>query len=338
VRALVTGGGGFVGGAIVRALLARGDEVVSYSRSAYPALERLGVACVRGDLSDLSALRGAARGADAVFHVAAKAGVWGARAEYERTNVEGTRSVLAAAREAGIPRLVMTSSPSVCFDGQDHLGASNDLPRATRFLADYPRTTARAEELVLAANSSALATCALRPHLVFGPGDPHLVPRLVERARAGRLAIVGDGRNRVSLCHVENAAAAHLDAADRLAVGAPHAGRAYFIAQREPVVLWQWIAELLARLGVAAPTRRVPLGLAYAAGAACEGFWRLARRAGEPPMTRFVALQLARSHVYDLAPAERDFGYVERVPLGPATEQTVAAWLANARDLTPSGA
>jgi nucleoside-diphosphate-sugar epimerase len=338
VKALVTGGGGFLGAAIVGALRARGDEVVSYSRSSHAEIERLGAVCVRGDLTDERRLSQAAAGAEVFFHVAAKAGVWGPRAEYERVNVEGTRSALAAARAAGIARFVFTSSPSVCFDGRDHVDASNDLPYAERFLADYPRTKAEAERLVLAASSDRFATCALRPHLIFGPGDPHLVPRIIERASRGKLVIVGDGRNRVSLCHVENAAAAHLDAADRLRPGAPHAGRAYFVVQREPVVLWQWIAAFLARLGVRGPSRRVPLAAAYAAGSACEGLWRLARRTGEPPITRFVALQLAREHVYDLGPAERDFGYRERVPLRLATERTIEAWLARERVLTPSEA
>lgn len=326
MRVLVTGGGGFLGSAIVRRLVERGDEVVSYSRSAYPALERLGVRCARGDLADPAghlALAREMRGVELVLHVAAKAGVWGPRDEYERANVLGTRRVVEAAREAGVARLVATSSPSVCFDGADHELAGPDLPHARRFLGDYARTKAEAERIVLAANGPSLATCALRPHLVFGPGDPHLLPRVVARARAGRLAVVGSGTNRVSLTYVDNAAAAHLDAADRLAPGAPHAGRAYFVSQEEPVALWPWIARVLAALGVEPPRRRVPLGLAYAAGGACEALWRALRLSGEPPMTRFVALHLARSHSFDLGPARRDFGYVERVGLEEATSRTI---------------
>lgn len=325
MKALVTGGGGFLGGAIVRALAARGDEVVSYSRSAYPALEALGVCCVRGDLNDRAALERAASGCDVVFHVAALAGIAGPRAAFERTNVDGTRSVIAAARAAGVGRLVHTSSPSVCFDGRDHLRARNDLPYATRFLADYPRTKALAEREVLAANGvGGLATCALRPHLIVGPGDPHLMPRIVARARAGKLAKVGDGRNRVSLTFVGNAAHAHVLAADRLGPNARHAGKAYFLAQDEDVELWPWIDRVLERLSIPPVRRRVPLALAYAAGAACELAWRLTRRADDPPMTRFLALQLATSHTYDLAPARDDFGYVERVDLARATELVVA--------------
>lgn len=325
MRALVTGGGGFLGRAVVEALLAEGHAVTSASRGAHPELAARGVRTERVDLGDAAAVERAVRGHDVVFHVAALTGIWGAERDFERTNVEGTRHVLAACRAAGVPRLVHTSSPAVCFDGADHRRAG-ELPHARRFLCAYARTKAAAEALVLAANGAELATCALRPHLVFGPGDPHLLPRVVARARAGRLARVGGGSNEVSVTFVENAAHAHLDAARTLAPGAPHAGRAYFVAQEEPVRLWDWLDGLLAGLGVAPVRRRVPLPLAYGAGAGLEALWRLLRLGGEPPMTRFLALQLARDHSYDLAPARRDFGYRERVPLAAATDATLA-WL-----------
>lgn len=325
MKALVTGGGGFLGSAIVRELRARGDEVVSYSRARHAAIEELGGCCIAGDLCDERALRDALRGVDIVFHSAARTGIFGPRAEFERTNVAGTHAVLAAARAARVTRLVHTSSPSVCFDGREQLEAGRDLPIATRFLAEYPRTKARAEAAVLAMNGvDGLATCALRPHLIVGPGDPHLMPRVVARARAGKLAIVGDGKNQVSITDVENAAHAHVLAADRLHAGAPHAGRAYFIAQEQPIELWSWINVVLERLRVPRVTRRVPLALAYAGGAALELLWRARGRVDEPPMTRFLALQLARSHTYSLFPAREDFGYEERIDLAHATERVVA--------------
>lgn len=327
MKALVTGGGGFLGRHLVTALRERGDDVVSYSRGRYPELEARGVICAQGDLVDRDALARACAGAEVVFHVAAKAGIWGDADEYRRTNVDGTRNVLDACRIARVPRLVFTSSPSVCFDGMDHRMAGNDLPYATRFLAEYPRTKMEAEKLVLAANGGdGLATVALRPHLIVGPDDPHLLPRLVARAKAGKLAIVGDGRNEVSLTWVGNAVDAHLAAGDRLEARAPHAGKAYFVAQREPVVLWKWIGDILERLGAPRPTRRVPLAVAYAAGAALETWWRLTGRSDEPRMTRFLALELARSHSYDLGPVERDFGYRERVSMREATELLVASY------------
>jgi nucleoside-diphosphate-sugar epimerase len=329
LRALVTGGGGFVGGAIVRRLLADGWAVRSTSRGTYPALAALGVEQVQGDLADGGHIARALEECDTVFHVAALAGVWGPPRAYERANVLGTQRLVDACRAAGVTRLVLTSSPSVCFDGTDHVDASNDLPYARRFLAHYPASKAKAERAVLAANGTrvagggVLATCALRPHLVIGPGDPHLLPRLVERARVGRLAIVGRGDNEISVTDVENAAAAHVDAARSLAPGAPHAGHAYFVAQEDPVRLWPWLNGILEQLGHAPVTRRVPLALACAAGLACEAWWTLARRRDDPPMTRFVALQLATSHTYDMEPARRDFGYVERVPLADATRRAI---------------
>ncbi len=304
-------------------LLADGASVTSVSRSSYAELEALGVRCVRADLSDADSCRAAIRGADVVFHVAAKAGYWGARAGYWEANVVGTRNVLEACRAGGVGRLVYTSSPSVCFDGREHVEASNDLPYARRFLAAYPASKAAAEALVLAADGPDLATVALRPHLIFGPRDPHLVPRLVERARAGRLFIVGDGRNRVGLTHVDNAAHAHLCAARALEPGAACAGRAYFVTNRESVVLWDWIAALLKRLGVAHSLRRVPLVAARSAGALAELAWSALRLSGEPPMTRFLALQLARTHTYDMQPARRDLGYAELVGMTEATESVV---------------
>ncbi len=327
MRALVTGGGGFLGLAIVRILRARGDEVISYSRSRHPEVERLGARCVRGDIADPAALAPVMRGIDCVFHTAAKAGVWGPKAEYTRANVIGTTAVMSAAVAARVPRFVHTSSPSVCFDGRDHVQAGNDLPHARRFLAHYPASKALAERHVLVWNGRGIATCALRPHLIVGPGDPHLLPRLAASARAGKLKIVGAGDNRVSLTDVENAAWAHVDAADRLEAGAPHAGRAYFVTQNEAVELWPWIGALLASAGLPRPVKRVPLALAYAGGAVCEATWKLLRRAGDPPMTRFVAQQLARTHTYDVAPAQRDFGYRERIGNEEMTRRA-AGWLA----------
>lgn len=327
MKCLVTGGGGFLGLAIVRLLRARGDLVVSYSRSRHEAVESLGARCELGDVADAAALARALRGVECVFHVAAKAGVWGPWHEYAHSNVVGTTAVVAASVAAKVPRLVFTSSPSVCFDGADHVRAGNDLPYATEFLAHYPRSKMLAEKHVLAWNGRGIATTALRPHLIVGPGDPHLLTRVARRARAKELRVVGGGKNLVSLTDVENAAGAHLDAADALAPGAAHAGRAYFVAQEEPVALWPWIADVLSRSALPGPRGRVPLALARAGGAACEAWWSLRQRTGEPPMTRFVALQLARTHTYDMAPARRDFGYRERVPTAEMTKRA-SAWLA----------
>lgn len=335
MKALVTGGGGFLGGAIVDALLARGAAVASISRGDYPALAAKGVRCHRADLADgPDAIRAAIDdvGADAVFHCAARPGVWGPPELYERANVTGTRHVIAAAREADVRALVFTSSPSVVFDGADHRDADASLPYPERYLAHYPRTKAEAERMALAASGDRLRVVALRPHLIFGPGDPNLVPRLLERADAGRLAVVGGRGAEVSLSFVENAAEAHVVAGERLLAGDDAAdaldGRAFFVNQTEPARLWDWIDRVLVGTGRPPVRRRVPAWLAHGAGAALELAWRLGRVDGEPPMTRFVARQLATSHTYSMEPFLRATGgaYAERVGLDEATERTIEAF------------
>ncbi|MCC7015290.1 MAG: NAD-dependent epimerase/dehydratase family protein [Planctomycetes bacterium] len=326
MRAVVTGASGFLGRHIVAELLADGFQVVAGTRRAAPELEALGARVTPLELSDRDALRNAFKNADVVFHVAAKTGVWGTRASYVESNVTGTENVIAACEQRKVRRLVFTSSPSVVFDGTDHLDASNDLPYPVSYLCEYPRTKALAEQLVLAANGRwGLATCALRPHLIFGADDPHLIPRLIARARAGKLMRIGERRNRVTVCAVETAARAHLLAAKSLEPSAPHAGRAYFIGQEQSVDLWAWIEDVLRRVGAPLPKRVLSARAAYALGWCCELAWSVTRRAGEPPMTRFVAQQLATSHSYSMEPARRAFGFREALATSDAVERMVTA-------------
>jgi 2-alkyl-3-oxoalkanoate reductase len=325
MKVLVTGGGGFLGSAIVRMLVARGDEVTVVARGDYPELVAAGVRLHRGDLADAAAVDAAFVGQELVIHAAAKPGVWGPYEDFYRSNVLATRVVLEACRKYGISRLVYTSSPSVVFDAGDHENAGNDLPYPSSYLAVYPQTKAEAEREVLAANSPTLATVSLRPHLIWGPGDPNLLPRLVDRARRGRLRIVGDGKNKVSLTYIDNAAAAHLQAADRLVPGCSWAGQAYFVNDPEPVVLWEWINQMLRRLDIPEVKGSISPGLARTVGSLAEGLWRILGLAGEPPMTRFVAEQLCRSHSYSLAPAQAAFGYTPVVTAEDALDRTVQA-------------
>jgi 2-alkyl-3-oxoalkanoate reductase len=315
MKAFVTGGGGFLGSAIVRQLRSRGDEVVSFSRCTYEKLATLGVRQCRGDISDIRDVVEAAQGCDIVFHVAAKAGIWGSYQEFHRANVIGTDNVIAACRIHAIPKLVYTSSPSVVFDGSDVEGGDESLPYPRHFEAHYPRTKALAEQAVLGANSPALATVSLRPHLIWGPGDNHLVPRIVAKARAGKLRRIGDLPCLVDTVYVDNAAEAHLDAADRLAFGAAPAGQAYFITNDEPLPLWEMVNRILAAAGLPPVNRSVPPSLAYAVGCACEALWRTLSLSGEPPMTRFVARELSTAHWFNISAAKKDLGYCPKITI-----------------------
>lgn len=311
--ALVTGGGGFLGGQIVRQLLAQGDTVRTLSRGTYSNLAALGVDQRQGDLDDLHAVESAVHGVDIVYHVAAKAGVWGPVAEYHRVNVVGTRNVLAACRSQGVAMLVFTSTPSVVYHGGDLEGADESTPYPPHYETAYAQTKAEAERMVLSANSPTLATVALRPHLIWGVGDPHLVPRVIARARAGKLRIVGRGTNRVDVTYVDDAARAHLQAAQVLVPGSAVAGRAYFLSQGEPVELWPFLNRVLATVGLPPVVKRVPYSVAWTGGALLEMAYRVMGKRDEPPMTRFVARQLATSHWFDISAARRDFGYAPAV-------------------------
>jgi nucleoside-diphosphate-sugar epimerase len=315
MRILVTGGGGFLGGAIVRQLVGRGDDVRAFQRGDYPDLAKLGVSVFRGDLTKAETLSRAADGCEMVVHTAAKAGVWGPYREYHRVNVIGTQAVLDVCHRLGIGRLVYTSSPSVVFDGRDEQGIDEQAPYPSRYLTAYPQTKADAEKLVLAANSQSFATVALRPHLIWGPGDPHLVPRILDRAQRGRLRLVGRGDNLVDSTYIDNAAAAHIAAIDRLAPGAPCAGKSYFISNGQPLPMCDLVNRILAAGGLPAVTRRISPPIAYTAGAVLETLYRLFGIASEPPMTRFVARQLSCAHWFDLTAARRDLDYEPQVSL-----------------------
>ena len=315
MKALVTGGGGFLGLAIVRRLRERGDQVRSFSRGTYPILEELGVESLCGDLADAAAVREAADGCDIVFHVAAKAGVWGPAKSYESTNVVGTENVLGACNAAGIDRLVYTSSPSVTFAGTDQNGVDESEPYPARYFSDYARTKAIAENRVLECNGRELATVALRPHLIWGPGDPHLVPRILARARAGKLRLLGDRANEVDSVYVDNAADAHILAADRLKPGSAIAGKAYFITQDEPIPLADLLNRILAADGLPPVERSIPSGLAYLLGGVMEAVYGALGIKSEPPLTRFVARQLSTAHWFDISAARRDLGYAPAISL-----------------------
>jgi nucleoside-diphosphate-sugar epimerase len=264
-----------------------------------------------------------AGGFDAVFHNAAKAGAWGSYDSYHQANVVGTQNVLDACRAHGIGKLVYTSTPSVTHRATHPVegGTAETVPYGEHFQAHYATTKTIAEKAVLAANDASLATIALRPRLIWGPGDNQILPRLVERANAGRLRIVGDGGNKVDTTYIDNAAQAHLDAFDHLAPGAACAGKAYFISNGEPWPMRDVLNGLLRAAGAPIVSKRLPFRVAYAVGVICEGLWLALPLKGEPPMTRFLAEQLSTSHWYSMAPATRDFAYVPKVTMAEGLER-----------------
>ena len=325
MKALVTGGGGFLGKALVAQLLARGDRVRSFARGDYPGLRELGVETRQGDLTDQQAVASAVRDCDIVFHVAAKAGVWGPYAEFHSINVIGTENVLNACRTMGVTRLVYTSSPSVVFGGHNLPGVDESAPYATDYDAPYPKTKAMAEKMVLESNDQNLATVALRPHLIWGPGDPNFAPRLIERGRTGRLAKVAGGPHLVDCIYLDNAAEAHLLAADRLDIGSPIAGRAYFISQGQPIDVGELMDRILGAAGLPPIKRTLPPWLVYAAGWALETVYRTFNLKGEPAMTCFVAKQLSTSHWFNMNAARKDLDYSPRISIDEGMQRLAEA-------------
>ena len=307
----MTGFGGFLGSAICRQLIDCGFRVRGVARQRYPQLESLGVEAHCGSITDATVCDRAVQGVDAIIHTAALAGVWGAKADYEAINVVATDRLLDAAHRHGVTAFVHTSSPSVTFDGAPQRGIDESAPYPTRWLCDYPRTKAISEQSVLKANQTGrFSSCALRPHLIWGVEDPHLIPRVIERCKSGRLRCVGNGRNLIDTVHVENAAAAHVLALERmLAHDANANGRAYFITDGQPVACWDWITELLRCASLQPPSRTISVGRAYQIGAVLEGVYRALRITSEPPMTRFVALQLGVDHYFDINAAKERLGY-----------------------------
>lgn len=310
-KVLVTGGGGFLGEAIVKLLVERGDDVRSLSRSFYPDLASMGVEQIQGDLSDKTAVERACKGVDLVFHTAAKAGIWGDYSEYYSTNVIGTQNIITACNKFNVPRLIYTSSPSVVFDGNDMEGVDESVPYPDKIQTYYLQTKAIAEKLVVKATDESLMTIILRPHVIWGPRDKHFLPRIIERAK--RLVRVGNGRNLVDTIYIDNAAEAHILASESLEQNHKLSGNIYFISQDEPIPVWDMVNAILKAAGLEPVKRSIPHGMAWLVGALLEFLYKTFNIGGEPQMTRFLANELAKAHWFDISAARKDLGYVPRV-------------------------
>lgn len=325
-KALVTGGGGFVGKAVVKKLLELGVETRVLGRHHYKEIELMGGECFVGNVADTKVMNRASLGVDVVFHVAALAGIWGDWKQYYTTNVLGTNAAVDSCRKNNVPMLVYTSTPSVVFNRCDINGGNEDLPYADKYLCHYARSKVMAEKTVLGANSSTLLTCAIRPHLIWGPGDPHLFPRLLESGRKRLLKRVGRGLNLVDISYIDNVADAHILAAKNLSEKGTAAGKPYFISQGEPVNLWAWINELFAAMNIEKVQSTVSFPLAYGLGGILEMIHGFARLEKEPKMTRFLAEQLAKSHYFSIENARNDLGYEPIITTTEGLRRTVQ-WL-----------
>jgi nucleoside-diphosphate-sugar epimerase len=324
-RVVVTGVSGFVGKALAGALLREGHSVVGLSRRPIADRSSSQFSSLAVDLADEAiGLETFLEGADAVFHVAAKVGMWGSAQEFHRGNVQATERVVGACKRAGVKRLIFTSSPSVVASGKDLINADESTPYPDRFLAEYPRTKAEAERLVLAAHSDQLSTVALRPHLIFGPGEKNLIPTILRRAKAGRLVGVGRGDNVSDFTYVEDCVAAHLCAERALAADPAVGGRPYFVSQGQPYPLWGFIDRVLELNGLSKVRRYVPTWVADAVAASCEFVARLGPSSGEPLLTRFMVEELSRSHYFDISAAKTRLGFRPTYSVEDALTKTFA--------------
>jgi 2-alkyl-3-oxoalkanoate reductase len=308
MRVLVTGGGGFLGSGIAKALHDKKHDVTVIGRNSYPLLPKF-IKQFQGDIRDFDFLRKIIAGKDAVFHTAAFPGIWGRAEDFYSINVDGTRNIIKSCLLSGVAKLVFTSSPSVIYGNSSLEGVDETVPYPEDYLCEYPRTKALAEKLVIEANGQDLATVSLRPHLIWGPGDPHLIPRLLAKADKGRLVRVGKGENKVDIIYIDNAVHAHLKACDALEFGKPSAGKVYFVSDGEPVNLWEWINEVLKKTNRVPVSRSISYQTASRLGCFFEKIYNWANIKKEPPMTRFLASQLATSHYFNISRARKDLGY-----------------------------
>jgi nucleoside-diphosphate-sugar epimerase len=305
-RAFVTGGSGFIGGALIERLRSEGVEIRALARSERAAerVRALGAEPVMGDLDDRDALRAGAEGCDLAFHAAAKVEDWGDPADFERLNVRGTQHVIDACRDAGVRRLVHVGTEAALMAGQPLVNVDEEAPLRPDSVALYPSSKAKAEQLVRDANGDRLETVVVRPRFVWGRGDTTLLPAITELVRSGRFRWIGGGRQLTATTHVDNTV-------EGLWLGATRgpAGGVYFVTDGEPVVFREFVTRMMATHGVTMPDKSVPAGVARVAAAAAERTWRRLRRPGSPPLTRFAVWVSSQECTIDISRAERELGY-----------------------------
>lgn len=329
MKILVTGGMGFVGHRLASALISKGFEVHVLGRTQYPPRKKLisGLNYHCQDLTQEIPNQNWLRDIKTVFHVAAKAGMGGRYEDYKLANLVATVQLLQTCKSIGVERFIYTSTPSVTFSTDPICDGNESLPYSQEKFSSYASTKALAEQAVLATDQpNRMRTIALRPHLIWGSGDPHLLPRVISRHRLGKLKKVGEGKNRVDLTHVDNVVHAHLCAFEAMLTNPTLGGKAYFISQNEPVNLWDWLNEIFAKLQLPHLEKSISYENAYRIGWILENTWNLLRLKSDPPMTRFVASQLAHDHWFSSAAAEGDLHYKPLLTMSAAMEKTLP-WL-----------
>jgi len=324
-KVLVTGGGGFIGKAIVRRLLREMADVRSFSRKKYSELETLGVDQIQGDIRDAEAVNRACNDVDIVFHTAAKIQLWGDYRDFFETNVIGTENIIQACRKRGIQYLVYTSSPSVVYHGrEDVLGVDESAPYPEHYHTHYQKTKSMAEQRIVKASRNSLRTVALRPHLVLGPGDMQLIPRFIKWSK--NLRILGDGNNQIDWTFLDNAAHAHVLAAEKLITNQSIAGKIYFISQGQPINAWELLNHILESAGKEPITKNFSKDAAYFMGWLFEKVYMLFRIKSEPRITRATATELARNSWFDISAAKTELGYAPEVTSEEGLER-LKKWL-----------
>ena len=325
MRVLVTGAGGFLGRAVVRRLNEAGHAVVALVHENTAGVD--GVDRRSGDIVNLDAMAQAVAGCDAVIHCAAHLTPFGRIDDYYDVNVRGTDNLLAACEIAGVRRFVFTSCAGVVLDRGDLNGVNETQRVPARAPTPYLATKAIAERHVLAANAADFATVALRPHLLWGPGESALLPRLASLAKAGKLRLFGEAGKKIDSCYVDNAADAHVAALDRLEPGAAIAGKAYFITQGEPASIEGFVNGLLRAAGYPAETRRLSAPVARVLASTAP----LRRAVGADPLVTGDLLALfGQATWFNIAAARRDLGYQPRVGMAEGFAR-VSSYLARER-------
>ncbi len=304
--AFVTGGSGFVGGALIERLRREEWDVRALARSERAAarVRELGAEPVTGDLDGRDALRAGAEGCEVAFHSAAKVEDWGDPADFERLNVRGTQNVIDACCAAGVRRLVHVGTEAALMAGQPLIDVDEDAPLRPDSPALYPSSKARAEQLVRTANGDELETVVVRPRFVWGRGDSSLLPRIIEMVRSGRFRWVGGGRQLTATTHIDNTVEGLWLAATKASPGS-----VYFVTDGEPVVFRDFLTSMLGTQGVTIPDKSMSPGVAKAAAASAERIWRLLKRPGSPPLTRFAVWVSSQQCTIDISRAERELGY-----------------------------